>query len=76
MSNDREFEFEIVESGVKLGETSAKGWTMEINKVSYNGKPARWDIRSWNGDHSRMGKGVSLSEQEIKNLYTFLSQLN
>lgn len=74
MSNDKDFEYVIEESGVKLGETSAKGWSLEINKVSYNGKPAKWDIRAWNADHSRMGKGVSLTDDELDNLAQFLSQ--
>lgn len=69
------FEFEIVELGVKIGETSSKGWTLEINKVSFNGNPAKWDIRSWNADHSMMGKGVCLTEEELNNLRKFLGEM-
>lgn len=70
---ETDFEFNIEEYGEKLGDTSAKGWTLEINKVSYNGKPAKWDIRPWNGDHSKMGKGIALNTKEIHALQDFLN---
>lgn len=75
MSEKKEFEFEIIEKGTKLGETTAKGWTLEINKVSYNGNEAKWDIRAWNGDHSRMGKGISLNYSELAKLQEFLNKI-
>ncbi|SHI60860.1 hypothetical protein SAMN02745671_01130 [Anaerovibrio lipolyticus DSM 3074] len=69
----KEFEFSIEVVGAKLGETTAKGWTTEINKVSFCGRPAKWDIRSWNEDHTKMGKGVTLTDGEMKALYQFLA---
>ena len=50
-------------------------WTLELNKVSFNDKPAKWDIRSWNEDHSRMSKGLSLSDEEFTELKLILSTL-
>lgn len=68
----KEFEFEIVEFGTKLGETSAKGWTTEINKVSFGGRPAKWDIRPWNEDHTKMGKGIALTDEELNKLKEYI----
>ena len=43
-----------------------KGWTKEINRVSFNGAPAKFDIRAWNPDHTKMGKGITLSNEEFQ----------
>lgn len=47
---------------------NAKGWTRELNLVSWNGRDAKFDIRDWNEDHTRMSKGISLTEDEMKKL--------
>lgn len=62
-----EIKFEIVKSLGVLSENQ-KGWTKEINLVSWNDYPAKYDIREWSPDHSRMGKGVTLTEEEYENL--------
>lgn len=62
-----ELKYEITEHIAVLGE-SARGWTKELNKVSWNDYPAKYDIREWSPDHTRMGKGVTLSEEEFENL--------
>ena len=38
----------------------------EINRVSFNGAPAKFDIRSWSPDHTKMGKGITLSNEEFQ----------
>lgn len=62
-----EFTFEIEEHLLTLS-TSENGWTKELNRVSYNGAEAKWDIRSWNPDHTKMGKGVTLTNDEFKTI--------
>ena len=48
------------------------GWNLELNFVSWGGRPAKYDIRSWSADHEKMGKGVTLNEDEAKKLYELL----
>ena len=36
---------------------------MEFNRVSLNEAPAKYDIRAWNPDHTKMGKEITLSEE-------------
>ncbi|MBF7094014.1 hypothetical protein IYQ92_01740 [Streptococcus sp. HF-1907] len=60
-----EFTFKIEEHLLTLS-TSEKGWTKELNRVSFNGGEPKWDIRSWNPDHTKMGKGVTLTNEEFK----------
>ena len=44
----------------------AKGWTKELNLISWNEREPKFDIRSWNPDHTRMSKGISLTEEEME----------
>lgn len=62
-----ELKFEIKETVGILSE-NAKGWTKELNRVSWNDYPPKYDIREWSPDHSRMGKGVTLTDEEFENL--------
>lgn len=64
-------DFEIVETGAALGKSGS--WTVEINKVSWNGNEPKWDIRPWNEDHSRCGKGITLTEEQMMNLREFIT---
>ncbi|HEO0015188.1 TPA: YdbC family protein [Streptococcus agalactiae] len=60
-----EFTFEIVEKLLVLSENE-KGWTKELNRVSFNGASAKFDLRTWSPDHTKMGKGITLSNEEFK----------
>ncbi|MBA2795328.1 seryl-tRNA synthetase [Streptococcus porcinus] len=62
-----EFTFKIEEHLLTLSETD-KGWTKELNRVSFNGAEPKWDIRSWSPDHTKMGKGITLSNEEFNQL--------
>lgn len=59
-----DFSFQIAEGFGVLSEAKT-GWTTELNKVSWGGRPAKFDIRSWSPDHQKMGKGITLSSEEI-----------
>ena len=67
-----ELKFEIVEHVGVLSE-NAKGWTMELNKVSWGDHPAKYDIRDWSPDHTRMAKGVTLTDEELATLKDILN---
>ena len=70
-----EIKFEIKETIGVLSE-SAKGWTKELNLVSWNDKDPKYDIREWSQDHSKMGKGVTLTKEELVKLRDVLGGLN
>ena len=52
---------------------NAKGWTKELNKVSWNEREPKYDLREWNPDHSRMGKGITLTDEEVETLKAILN---
>ena len=40
--------------------------------MSWNDREAKYDIRDWSPDHEKMGKGVTLSDDEVKKLKELL----
>ena len=67
----KEFSYEIVEEIGVLSQNS-RGWHKELNLVSWNGKPPKFDLRDWAPDHEKMGKGVTLSNDEFEALKKLL----
>jgi Uncharacterized protein conserved in bacteria len=59
-----EFKYEIVEKIALLSESS-KGWTKELNLISWNDRDPKYDIREWSPDGEKMGKGITLSDEEV-----------
>jgi hypothetical protein len=59
-----ELKYEIVKNLGVLSEGS-KGWTKELNLISWNDREPKYDIREWAPDHASMGKGVTLSNDEF-----------
>ena len=68
-----DIKFEITKQIGVLSE-SAKGWTKELNMVSWNGRDAKFDIRDWSPDHEKMGKGITLTRDEATLLSKLISQ--
>ena len=64
-----EFKYEITQ---ELGVISEGKYNIELNMVSWNDREPKYDIRSWAPDHSRMGKGISLTEEEMERLMQVL----
>ena len=54
----------------------AKGWKKELNLISWNGKEAKYDLRDWAPEHEKMGKGITLTIDELKELKKLLSELD
>ena len=48
--------------------TSDAGWTKELNRVSWNGGDPEFDIRTWSPDREKFTRGITLNEEEAKNL--------
>ncbi len=70
-----EIKFEITENIGTLSE-SAKGWYKELNLVSWNDRDPKYDIRDWSPDHEKMGKGVTLTKEEMVELKKLLNSLD
>jgi hypothetical protein len=66
-----DIKYEIVKTIGVLSEGS-KGWTKELNLISWNDREPKYDIREWAPEHEKMGKGVTLSNEEVEKLKELL----
>ena len=69
-----DFSFEITQSIGTVAEGKG-GWNMELNLVSWGGRPAKYDLRSWSPDHQKMGKGLTLTKEELLALKDLLNRV-
>ena len=69
-----DIKFEIKETVGVIAE-SAKGWKKELNLISWNGNEAKYDLREWAPEHEKMGKGVTLTNDELKALKELLNSI-
>ena len=69
-----EIKYEIIKK-VGVLSTSASGWAKELNLISWNDRDAKYDIREWSPDGEKMGKGVTLSREELLALKELLNRI-
>jgi len=70
-----EIKFEIKETVGLLSE-SQKGWTKELNLISWNDREPKYDLRDWSPEHEKMGKGITLTAEELKALKDILNKMD
>ena len=70
-----DFKFDIKQSLGSISE-SAKGWKREVNVMTWNNKKPKVDIREWDENHEQMGKGITLSKEELNQLKEILNQID
>ena len=68
-----EITYEIVMQ-IGIVSQSGSGWAKELNLISWNGRSPKYDIRDWSADHSQIGRGVTLSREELLALRDLLNQ--
>jgi len=71
---DDEIECEIIES-YGIFSVGAKNWNKEVNLVSWNRRPAKLDIRAWQSNHEKCGKGIALTREEAEELVKLLKKI-
>lgn len=69
-----EIKYDIVKELGAVSESS-KGWKKELNLVSWNDREAKYDLRDWAPEHAKMGKGVTLTRDELIRLRELLNEM-
>ncbi|MBL8090663.1 MAG: hypothetical protein JNJ43_10065 [Anaerolineales bacterium] len=70
-----EIKYEIIKT-IGVLSKSASGWMKEVNLISWNDREPKYDIRDWSADHSKMGKGVTLTKEELSALKELLNKFD
>lgn len=73
MAFQKEVKYEIINNVGVISELRA-GWNKELNRVSWNGGEPKYDIRDWSPDHDKMGKGITLTEEELRSLKSIIDE--
>ena len=63
--------FEILEHIGVISE-HGNGWRRECNIVAWNGGRPKVDIREWSEDHTKMSRGITLTDEESRRLFEAL----
>ena len=74
MDQDEEIECEIIESYGIFSE-GTRNWNKEVNLVSWNGRQAKLDIRNWQRNHQKCGKGIAITRAEAEELVKLLNKI-
>ena len=69
-----EIKYEITEQWGVISET-ARGWTREVNMISWNGREPKVDIRDWSPEHDKMSKGLTFTKDELVELTKIVEKL-
>ena len=64
-----------IEEQIGVVSESPKGWTKELNLISWNGRQAKYDLRDWAPEHEKMGKGITMDKDELKKLRDILNEM-
>ena len=67
-----EIKYETVKN-IGVLSKSASGWAKELNLISWNDREPKYDLRDWSADHTKMGKGVTLSAEDLAALKSLLN---
>ena len=70
-----DIKYEIKEIIGKISENN-KGWSKELNLISWNDREAKYDLRDWSSNHEKMGNGLTLSKEELIQLKLILNNLD
>ena len=75
MAWNNDISFEIKEQLGILSVNTKNAWQTELNLVSWNDKEAKYDIRPWSPTHEKMGKGITLTKEELMALRATLNNI-
>ena len=67
-----EIKYEVIRELGVLSE-SENGWQKRLTLISWNGGEPKYDVRPWSPDGEKMGKGITLTEEEAKKLAELLA---
>ena len=67
-----EIQYELIKN-IGVLSTSSSGWVKELNLISWNDREPKYDLRDWSADHEKMGKGVTLTKEELVALRELLN---
>jgi hypothetical protein len=69
-----DIKYEIIKT-IGVLSTSSSGWSKELNLIRWNDRDPKYDLRDWSAHHEKMGKGITLSKEELSALKELLNTM-
>ena len=69
-----DFKYEVMKE-IGIISENTKGWRKELNLISWNGADPKYDLRDWAPEREKMGKGITLTEEEVKAYLLFYKRI-
>ena len=73
MANQKEIKYEII-NHIGVVSENTRGWQKELNRISWNGGEPKYDLRDWAPEHEKIGKGITLSEKDLRVLKSIIDK--
>lgn len=73
MANQKEIKYEII-NHIGVVSENTRGWKKELNRISWNGGEPKYDLRDWAPEHEKIGKGITLSEKDLRVLKSIIDK--
>ena len=70
-----EIKYDIIQKIAVLSQRP-RGWERQLNLISWNDGEPKYDLRDWSPDGTRMGKGISMSTEELGVLKGILEEMD
>lgn len=65
--------YEVVADLGEIGNTGT--WHKHLKLIKWNDGEAKYDIRPWSEDGEKMGKGITLTAEELKTLVVLAKEI-
>lgn len=70
-------EYTVTEKCGVVSTNEDTGWSLEVRRVSWNGREPKYDIRTWKEEDGKeiCGKGITLTGEELEALSKLLDEM-
>lgn len=73
-AKEGDFSFTVHEKIAAFGEENENGYMLALTKTSFCGREAQYDLRPWNKDFTKMGKGIRLTEEQLADMIVYFRE--
>lgn len=70
--NRKELSFKVIED---LGEFGDRKWPYHLTLTQWGDNEPKYDLRPWNPDMTQMGKGITLTKDDLFDLFSILEDI-
>lgn len=70
-TKEDDFSFTVHKKIAVFGEENENGYMLALTKTSFCNREVQYDLRPWNKDFTKTGKGIRLTKEQLADMETF-----